>query len=82
MIELRVQGGNSHQEKTYDFQELLDLISRIVLISGKSKSDDRTGMHKFLEVGIIVVAYVMHVLVWLLPSYFHVQWFLFDTGVS
>lgn len=55
VIELKVTASDSdehmHPEQTYTFQELQDLISLIVLITGKSKPENQSGMQKFLEVG-------------------------------
>ena len=39
-----------HSPKEYTYQELQDLISLIVLISGKSKAENRSRMQRFLEV--------------------------------
>ena len=58
VIQVRVLGGTPHSKTTYNFQELQDLVSRIVLITGKSNTDDQTGMHKFLEVNMIVAHFV------------------------
>ena len=52
VVEVRDASGNT---KTYNFQELQDLVSRIVLITGKSRSDDLIGMNKFLEVSLRII---------------------------
>ena len=41
-----------HSERVYTFQELEDLITRIVLIAGKGKTANQAGlkMQKFMEV--------------------------------
>ena len=54
VVEVRDPSGNM---KTYNFQELQDLVSRIVLITGKSRSDDLIGMNKFLEVSLRIRNY-------------------------
>lgn len=39
-----------HPPKEYTYQQLQDLISLIVLISGKSKAENQSRMQRFLEV--------------------------------
>ena len=58
VITVKVISGPNHPSKEYTFQELQDLISRIILITGKGKAENQTGlMQKFLEVsGIIVIS--------------------------
>ena len=41
---------HSPKEYIYTYQELQDLICLIVLISGKSKAENRSRMQRFLEV--------------------------------
>ena len=54
VISLKVTAGDSdehmHSEQIYTFQELQDLISLIVLITGKSKPENQSGMQTFLQV--------------------------------
>ena len=54
VISLKVTASDSnehmHSEQIYTFQELQDLISLIVLITGKSKPENQSGMQGFLEV--------------------------------
>ena len=51
VISVRVLNSDAHiPTKEYTFQELQELISLIVLIMGKSKAENQSGMHRFLEV--------------------------------
>ena len=54
VITVKVIPGKNHPSKEYTYQELQDLISRIVLITGKGKTENQIGlMHKYLEVSAI-----------------------------
>ena len=51
IIVVKVISSQNHSSKEYTFQELEDLISRMVLITGKGTTEKQTGlMQKYLEV--------------------------------
>ena len=51
IVQVIPSSKHDHPPKEYTFQELEDLITRIVLIAGKGKTANQTGlMQKFLEV--------------------------------
>ena len=52
VISVRISGGDK-KDHTLNFEELQNLISRIVLITNKSESDDQTKMQKLLKVNIL-----------------------------
>ena len=55
VIVVEVTSAN-HPDKKYTFQELQDLISRMVLITGKGKAESQTGlMQKYLEVSMFEI---------------------------
>lgn len=54
VISVRVTTGDPHT-KEYTFQELQELISLIVLITGKNKAENQSGMHRFLEVSNLLL---------------------------
>ena len=54
VMSVRVLASDSHPAKEYTFQELENLISLVVLITGKNKAENLSGMQRFLEVSIFI----------------------------
>ena len=57
---VKVISTQNHSSKEYTFQELEDLISRMVLITGKGTAEKQTGlMQKYLEVSNCTIILVV-----------------------